>query len=101
MSVLVTVNGIGGPKVLCLIDESEINQAIEMVVTELKHDYGEEQVEAKDLPITEDVTNAFPTIFKTVEVSCKTGVDTYKIWIEFHKQSLKDLDRRKLRSIIM
>jgi hypothetical protein len=101
MSVLVTVNGIGGPKVLCLIDESEINQVIEMVVKELKHDYGEEEVTFKNLPITEEVTNAFPTIFKTVEVSCKSSVDTYKLWIEFHKQSLKDLDLRKLRKIIM
>lgn len=105
MSILVTKNGIGGPQVLCIIndDESEINQVIKEVLDMLKSSYGEEEVSMKDLKITHEVTDIYPTIFKSVEISCKSSVDTYKIWIEFHRRSLKELisDKRTFRNIIM
>jgi len=101
MNILVTVNGIGGPKILCLISEDEIDLVIKRVVDEFIHDYGQDQVAIKDLPIDDNIKSSYPTIFKSVEVSGKMMVDSYKIWIEFHKRSLENVDRETLRNIIM
>ena len=100
-NIIVTVNTQQkGPQILCTIKEGEINTVIDRIVKDFQVSYGEEEVTKTEIVIDQKALHFYPTLFKSVQVDSSSSVDTYTIWIEFHKRSLGEIGDRLLRNIL-
>lgn len=89
------------PTFICTLEENEIEETINRIVKEFQEDYGLEQVKTSNVSINNKILDSYPSMYRICRIDCKSSIDNYTIWLEFHKSNINDINKELLRNFIM